>query len=491
MELFEAPTRAPEINRPGLFWLNTPSPLSLADLRGKVVLLDFWTFCCINCMHILPTLRRIETAFADEVMVIGVHSPKFAAEKDIENVRRAIARYGIQHPVIHDPQFMLWHQYDVHAWPTMVYIDPLGRILGQQSGEPDPLHLMNSVRDMLDHYEAHGVLQPKPFPFAAPAVEPTTLRFPAKIKPLPGPAKQWIIADSGHNQIAVLDDAGAEIKRYGSGRADCGDGDAQTASFNAPQGLVADEAFIYVADTGNHAIRRIDRANDAITTLAGTSERGMLLLNKFEKAMGRALASPWDLELKNHVLFFANAGTHQIGGLDLQSGQLRVVAGSGAENIQDGDVLQAQLAQTSGFAFNAAKDRLYFVDSETSSLRYIDMTRGRVETLIGTGLFDFGHQNGALEDATLQHCLGLCLLDDNHILIADSYNAAIRLVDLENKQVEDLDGNGWLCTDPLCLPFAEPAGICADGENRLLLADTNNHRIVEIRRDKGETRTWA
>ncbi len=491
MELTESPIHAPEINREGIVWLNTDKPLSLAELRGKLVILDFWTFCCINCIHILPTLAKIEKAFGHEVMVIGVHSPKFSAEKDVENVKMAIERYDIHHPIIHDPNHILWAQYNVHAWPTMVFIDPLGYIAYVNTGEPEPLHLLNAVRDALDVYETKGVLKPAAFTWAQPEIKPTTLRFPAKIKPLPGQAKQWMIADSGHHQIVLLDDNGAEIERYGAGRAGCDDGDKTSATFNSPQGLIANNDSIYVADTGNHAIRRIDRFTGAITTLCGTGTRGMMLINKFEKAIGRSLASPWDLELKNHILFFSNAGTHQIGAIDLVEHVVRVVAGSGNEGLRDGNPLTTDMAQPSGLALNSDKSKLFFTDSETSSIRFIDMDEIKIRTIVGKGLFEFGHSNGAIADATMQHPLGICLIDDDRILVADSYNGALRLIDMNTRSVSDMDDHAWQCTDDVCLPFAEPAGIWADGENRLLVCDTNNHRIIEIRRDAKTSRKWA
>lgn len=486
-----APVRAPEINRPGLMWLNCEKPLALADLKGKVVLLDFWTFCCINCIQILPALRKAEEVFRDELVVIGVHSPKFAAEKDPHNVQLALQRYDIRHPVIHDPELILWREYAVNAWPTLIMIDPAGTIIGRHSGEPEPLQLLNGLRDTIDHYDEKGLLEAKPFPWAKPVLQVSRLSFPGKIKKLPGPEKQWMVADSGHHQIVLFDDSGKESRRFGAGAQGWADASAEKTIFNSPQGLAADMQNIYVADTGNHSIRRIDRETGMVETIAGTGERGHLLLNKFERAVSRSIASPWDLEIKNQFLFFANAGTHQIGGIDLQENKIRLVAGNGAEGLRDGNPLFAQLAQPSALAFDSKFEKLYFADSETSSLRTIDMKEGMVRTLVGSNLFDFGHRNGKFAQARLQHALGLTLPSDNEIIVADSYNAALRRVDLEAKEVSDLEGEGWSCIDPVCLPLAEPAGIAADGPDRLLVSDTNNHRIVEVNRAAKTTRTWS
>lgn len=492
--MFPSPSRihAPEINRPSLQWLNTSAPLGLSDFKGKLVLLDFWTFCCINCIQILPTLRKLEETFHKELVVIGVHTPKFEAEKDIENVRHAVARYDIRHPVIHDPRFELWGQYDVHAWPTMVFIDPHGYVIGKSAGEPDPLHLMNAVRDMIDAYEDKGALKTTAFPLAAPDAPASKLSFPGKIKPLAGQAKQWLVADSGHHQMVVFDDEGREIKRYGSGLKGCTNGASETASFNSPQGFASTPEGIYVADTGNHAIRRIDRTDGTVSTLCGTGERGHLLLNKFEKASERALASPWDAEFKHNILFFANAGTHQIGGIDVSAGHVRLVAGNGAEGLRDGNPLTAELAQPSSLALSSDGTKLFFADSETSSIRFLDMPAGVVRTLVGTGLFDFGKRNGSLRDALFQHPLGCHVLTDNTLVVADSYNNTIRFIHMDEGRVTELgDEDGLTCLDPICLPLAEPAGIWADGPHRLLVSDTNNHRIVDIRLDTKTTKTWA
>ncbi|HEX3498257.1 MAG TPA: thioredoxin-like domain-containing protein [Stellaceae bacterium] len=481
--------RAPDFDQPGLAWFNVAAPLSLAALRGKLVILDFWTFCCINCMHILPSLRRVEEAFPDEVVVIGVHSPKFAAERETANVAAAIARYGIVHPVIHDPDFRLWREYAVRAWPTLIFVSPDGRVVGQHSGEPDPDRLLEAVGSTLAQWRDEGLMRPGILASTPLIVPSGRLRFPGKIKPAPGTEKRWILADAGHHQIALLDDGGAEIARYGSGEAGLVDGAAGTAQFNGPQGLIADERAIFVADTGNHALRRIDRESGAVTTLAGTGRRG-LALGAPAPALATALASPWDLELADGLLYFADAGTHQLGSFDRAAGTVARLAGSGAEALVDGREEEAALAQPSGLALTPDGRNLYIADSETSALRVLRLGgQPRVETLIGTGLFDFGHVNGALGQARLQHPLGIAWWA-GRIAVADSYNGAIRSVDPAAGTVSDLD-DGLLCTDSVCLPLAEPAGIAADGAHRLLVVDTNNHRVVEYDVAARTSRSWA
>jgi thiol-disulfide isomerase/thioredoxin len=486
-----AGVRAPEINLPGLHWFNVQAPLGLDDLRGRLVILDFWTFCCINCIQILPILHLVEEAYPEDVVVIGVHSPKFPAERDPDNVARAIARYGIRHPVVHDPDFRIWRQYAVRAWPTLMFVSPDGHVIGQNAGEPDEELLMKAIEEVLEGYRQNGQLQPRALQLTPVTAEAARFSFPGKIKPLPDPGpKQWILADAGHHQVVVLDDDGQDIRRYGRGVAGFEDGTANEAAFNGPQGLIADQAAIYVADTGNHAIRRIDRATGAVTTLAGTGERGGILDTPAVGAK-TALASPWDLEWRNGMLPFANAGTHQIGLLDPLTGLVSKLAGGGPEGLRDGRAGEAHLAQPSGLVLSADGGTLYFADSETSSIRALNFATDHVTTLVGEGLFEFGHENGPFEQARLQHALGVALAADGSLLVADSYNAEIRVLDLANRTVRDFDAGRFQCSDPVCLPLGEPAGIFADGPDRILLSDTNNHRILEYRVSDGVYRTWA
>lgn len=473
-------TRAPDFDRAGLSWFNVDKPLTLADLKGRIVILDFWTFCCINCFHVLPVLKRIEEEFPTEVVVIGVHSPKFDHERDDEALKQAIARYGITHPVVHDPHMVLWEEYCVRAWPTLALISPDGMVIGELAGEPHPELLLQGIGDMVRQFFARGELQPRPF-HTTPIVDGGgALRFPGKIKPCPSADgfKLWALADTGHNQIVIMEDDGSELVRYGTGEAARRDGGAE-AAFNAPEGLACDLTSIYVADTRNHVIRRIDRASGEVETLAGLGCRGTILRTP-EPGAGIALASPWDIEVSNGIVYFANAGSHQIGALDLATRMVRPVAGSGGENIEDGEGEAALLAQPSGLALHPDGEALYFADAETSAVRRLHLATGQVETLAGAGLFEFGHVDGPLNRARLQHPLGVAAVD-GRVFVADSYNSAVRVIDLKAATIADLVAVTGL---------AEPAGIAADGPDRLLISDTNNHRIVEYSIAEGIERTW-
>ncbi|MBN35711.1 MAG: hypothetical protein CMM46_13255 [Rhodospirillaceae bacterium] len=482
-----APVRAPEIDRQGTTWFNVTGPLSLEDVAGRFVILDFWTFCCINCMHVLPALKRIEEDFPEDVVVIGVHTPKFFAEREADNVTAALQRYDIRHPVIHDPNMTLWREYAVRAWPTLVFIDPAGYVLGQFAGEPDSEKLHRSISGLVRQARDEDMLRPQALDLVDRRHETGTLSFPGKIKPVPG-RNAWAIADAGHHQIVLVDEDGAVQTRYGSGRRGFVDGTARESCFADPQGLTASEQAIFVADTGNHALRRIDLADGAVTTLAGTGRRGRPLGSE---AITRetALASPWDLELHDDRLYVANAGTHQLGVVDLAQKTVRRLAGTGAEALVDGEALdEAVLAQPSGLARDETGRRLAFADSETSAIRILDLDEGKVSTLVGAGLFEFGLQNGPLKHARFQHPLGLVWTAEG-IVVADSYNRAVRLVDVEAGEVRSIEP-GLTCLDPVCLRLGEPAGVVVRTDGRLLLSDTNNHRILLLDPNERTYITW-
>jgi thiol-disulfide isomerase/thioredoxin/DNA-binding beta-propeller fold protein YncE len=472
---------APELGRTGVRWFNVARPLSLGDLRGRLVILDFWTPCCVNCLHVLPSLRRLEEAFADSIAVVGVHSPKYPAEQDEASLLNALSRYDIRHPIAHDPHLQLWRDYGISAWPTLVFIDPRGHILGDLPGEPAGDKLIAGVGEMIRHWRAAGLIRPSLLELQPPPRVGARFRLPGKIKPMhrQGKPKLWAIADSGHHQIVLCDDAGREVRRYGCGDPGFLDLTGEDSAFNSPQGLACDAGSIYVADTGNHAIRRIALATGAVSTLAGTGERGPVLRGRLA-GRDTPLASVWDVECFGGKLFFANAGSHQLGELDLATGEVAPLAGTGTEDLVDGDALQANLAQPTGLALDQETGSVYFVDSETSSVRALRAgSCGRVETLVGAGLFECGRRNGDFATARLQHCRGLAWWQDR-LVVADSYNGVLRVLDLRARQVSELAGEDCRWTNGTRLGGGEPAGVAADGGERLLVADTNHHRLIEV-----------
>jgi len=467
---------APEFPE-GLDWLNTKRPLTLRDLRGKVVLLDFWTYCCINCMHILPELKKLERRFARELVVIGVHSAKFPAERETENIRQAILRYEIEHPVVNDREMLVWRLYGARAWPTLVLIDPRGKIVGRVSGEITAEVFGAVIAEVIRTFDARGQIDRRPLRFDLErerAPEPV-LSFPGKVL-ADGASRRLFIADSNHNRIVVASLVDGSVQEViGQGEAGWRDGDFETAQFNHPQGMALRGETLYVADTENHAIREVDLKARQVRTIAGTGHQSRRPFHPGGPALQVDLNSPWDLVLLNDRLYIAMAGSHQLWVLDLTAKVVMPYAGSGYEGCQDGPLLEASLAQPSGVTSDGR--RLYVADSEASAIRAVDLDpRGRVETLVGEDLFVFGDRDGPSPRARLQHPLGVAF-HDGVLYVADTYNNKIKKLFPTVRQVVTFLGTGEAGLRDGERPlFDEPGGISI-AEGKLYIADTNNHAI--------------
>lgn len=461
-------------------WVNTDRPLRLdEELKGSVVVLDFWTYCCINCMHILPDLAYIEHKYAGRpVVVIGVHSAKFDNEGDERNILQACQRYNIGHPVIVDQDHEIWSAYSVRSWPTLMIIDPAGKVVGALSGEGNREVLDQVVAALLVEAKSNGTLASAPPAFERKSRVPATsgLAFPGKV--LADPLGRFLfISDSNHDRIIIATPQGRVISVAGSGVRGNADGPFASAQFHNPQGVAFDgDHLLYVADTDNHLIRKLDLTAKIVETISGTGEQ---VYDRVGGQRGRAqgLNSPWDLALVDSALYIAMAGPHQLWRLDLGSGIAEVWAGSGREDLDDGTGTYAALAQPSGIVRKG--DWLYFVDSEVSALRKVSLQSREVVTLIGTGLFDFGDRDGTLSTALLQHPLGVTVHGDD-ILIADTYNHKIRRVNEPARKVTSLVGGGApleIASAEGMLNLYEPGGLSSLGDT-LYIADTNHDRIV-------------
>lgn len=478
----------------GLDWLNTASPLSWADLRGKVVLLDFWTYGCINCMHIIPDLKRLEAEFPNELVVIGVHSAKFTNEGDTENIRQIILRYGLEHPVVNDRDFLVWQTWGARAWPTLVLVDPAGNVVGAHAGEGAYVVFQPVIEALVEEFGASGGLDRTPLEFRLEkeGLPSTVLAYPGKV--LADGARQRIfIADTNHHRIVMANLLDGRVSAvFGSGAAGWIDGVGLEAAFHNPQGLALSEdgATLYVADTDNHAIRSIDLESGSVTTLVGTGAQSTQYPPLAGMAPEVALNSPWDLALDGDHLYIAMAGSHQIWRMNLANSEVEPFAGSGREGTADGARTQAELAQPSGLALDEW-GRLYFADSESSTIRWAEIAGDdqQVKTLVGSGasLFDFGDVDGVGNEARLQHPLGV-VSDGKRIYVADTYNSKIKVVDPQTQEITTYLGgeHGWRDgSDPL---FYEPGGLDLI-DRSLIIADTNNHAIRIVDLETGDTRT--
>lgn len=521
--------RAPEFpaNYP---WLNTDTPLSIASLKGRLVLLDFWTYCCINCLHVLPDLKYLEQKYKDSLTVIGVHSAKFDNEKEVENIRQAILRYDIEHPVIVDSGMKVWQSYAVRAWPTLMVIDPESYVIGYVSGEGNRAALDELLSKLIVEHREQGTVKFQEFYFSLekerkPVSKP--LAFPGKILAfaiaateakhlhkheallgemtehsesvdevvMPGPANSvqqslvgscLFIADSGHNRIVISTTEGEVLHVIGTGKPGLTDGEFGEAEFFAPQGMVfdAESQILYVADTENHALRKIDFVNHKVETIAGNGEQSHEIFHGSGKGLETQLNSPWDLERVGNRLFIAMAGSHQIWEMQLDTGMIGVYAGNGRESCVDGNLAESAFSQPSGLATD--RSELFVADSEISSIRAIGIDEDpKVRTVCGSGeLFGFGDKDGRADEVRLQHCLGVEYAQ-NYLWVADTYNHKIKRIDHRGGMSRTTIGDGTaghLDGKGIKTRFFEPSGLSAIGSH-LFIADTNNHVIRRVELD--------
>jgi thiol-disulfide isomerase/thioredoxin len=470
-----ARVRAPELVGRG--WLNTGGrPITLADLRGRITVLDFWTFCCVNCLHVLDELRPVEGEFDGALTIIGVHSPKFEHEADPDALAAAVERYAVHHPVLDDPDLTTWRAYTARAWPTLVVIDPEGFIVASMSGEGHGPGLAALVRELVAEHSAKGTLQPGDDPYVAPPPADTALRFPGKVIALPDGS--FAVSDSANHEVVQLEaDLETERARWGG-----------PGVLNEPQGLLLAPASLrerldldlVVADSVNHQLKGIRFSDGTIHTLAGTG-RQLRERTGGGHALSQPLSTPWDLAWFEDRVVVAMAGTHQLWtwtpGETVEDGAVEVLAGTSNEGLVDGPSQQAWFAQPSGLATAQAGDRLWIADSETSALRSLHRNETGdliVESHVGSGLFDFGHRDGPADQALLQHPLGVTELPDGSVAISDTYNGAIRRYDPETGQVTTLAQG-----------LAEPSDAVVEadpetGETRLVVVESAAHRLVRV-----------
>jgi thiol-disulfide isomerase/thioredoxin len=475
----------------GVEWINS-GPITIQQLRGKIVLLDFWTYCCINCHHVLPDLAKLEEKYKNELVVIGVHTAKFDAEKDTENIRRKVAEYRIKHPVVNDAHQTIWNHFGVMSWPTLVLIDPTGNIVGSVAGENHYDELDSAISQLIERHK--NELNLTPLRFSPEMERPTNgpLLYPGKVL-ADQAGNRLFIADTGHNRIIQTDLAGARPVTIGDGEEGFSDGPYAKARFNRPQGMCLDGDTLFVADTENHAVRAVDLKEARVTSVAGTGSqaRAVFPTGSSDSAQTTALSSPWDLiQLKgDKSLYIAMAGPHQIWKLDRDKGTIGVFAGSGYENIGDGPAGVAKFAQPSGLATDG--ENLFVADSEVSGVREIVGINGRygpvVRTVVGRGLFVFGDKDGRGANVRLQHCLGLAY-GDGHLYIADTYNNKVKVCTPKTATVKTLVGAHQPGDSDDPPHFYQPGGLSIAGE-RLYVADTNNHkiRVVDLKTDAVKT----
>ncbi|NIP72040.1 MAG: redoxin domain-containing protein [Gammaproteobacteria bacterium] len=465
--------RVPELPTE-LQWFNTEAPLTLFEQRGKVTLLHFWTYSRIGCMHALSDLRYLEEKYPDGLTVIGVHSPKFPNERVGSQVQKAINRHHIRHTVAHDPELRVWKKYGIRTWPSVLFIDPEGYAVGILRGEGRRRQLDELISEHLERADAMGIRHAAPTPLQ-PRPEPApVLLFPGKVLATP---TRLYVADSGHNRIMEATHSGQIRRIYGSTSPGFLDGQGRDAAFCNPQGMVRLGEYLYVADTDNHAIRRIELGRGDVHTIAGTGQQWRDAGLFYHDPVQAPLNSPWDLAHHDNSLYVAMAGQHQIWRMELTHNTIGNFSGCGRENMMDGDPRSAAYAQPSGLA--TGEQHLYAADAQTSAVRSVRLPDGQARTLVGRGLSESGDTDGTGAEARLQHPLDVVYDPARQVLwLADTFNSKIKLLNLQTTDVATFEG---------CEGLNEPGGVALQGDT-LWIANTNAHEILCMDVDTGACR---
>ena len=503
-ETFRSTARPHASQLVGRAWLNTGGvSLTLDDLRGKIVILDFWTFCCVNCLHVLDELRPLEEKWADEVVVVGVHSPKFEFERDPEALSANIERYEVHHPVLDDPDLRTWSEYGAKAWPTLMVLDTHGRIAASLSGEGHQKNLDDTISRLVAEGDADGSLRRGPAPTVIEQRELHTLRFPSKAVMLHD--GRIAVSDAGQHRIVIFEPDGVSVDEViGTGQRGFAEGEADHAQFAEPNGIavlppeVADAVGydLVVADTANHRLRGIQlghrrllrsRVASHVFTLAGTGRQwmqGQPLPSGEGSPLSYSLSTPWDLQWDqvSGQVIVTMAGIHQMwtyrpaalseDGFFADEGALAVLAGTTQEGLVDGPLEQSWWAQPSGVSVDA-NGAIFVADSETSAIRVISADRSEVSTIVGEGLFDFGHVDGSLGDARMQHPLGITILADGRLAVADTYNGAVRIIDPIHDSVVTVATD---LSEPSDLMVTDPI----DGLPHVVVVESGRHKLTWI-----------
>ena len=467
-------SRTPEFPA-GLVWFNVDAPVRLTEQLGRVVLLNFCAFSSMACRQIQADLDYLGNKYRKDLVILGVHSPRYPGEVGAVHLRQSISKHRVAYPVLHDPELKLWHSFGIKSRPTQVLIDKDGYIVGALSGVGKLDRLEQVIR-----YQCGKRSRIPPRPVSSlrtgrVSAASGVLSFPGR---LVISANRLFIADSGHNRILVTSRSGVVLRQYGSASEGFLDGNGESAAFNNPQGMVLVDEFLYVADTGNHAVRRIHIRTDDVDTIAGNGRVGTASPGMPAVPVSCSLNFPLDLAMKDGVLYIAMAGANQIWRLSLVANRIEVFSGNGEAGLIDGPPGRAGFAQPSGLT--VLGQQLYVVDADAGAVRAVDLVTGAVTTLVGSRLFGFGNRDGTGAAALLQYPQDIKVDPLHRILwVADTYNNKIRRIGLDTRFVSSPVVDHGL---------NEPGGLAFQGDT-LYIANTNAHEILCINPDDGHATT--
>lgn len=454
-------TLAPELNE-NLHWLNSDAQ-TIAGQRGRILALVFWNASSGYSQNLIDELARIKAKYPLGLAVLGIHIPKFDKEADDRVIMKAVNRQRINFPVANDRNWITWQHFGITRWPSVALIDGAGAVREIVAGDDQIELLEKMIGELINESATSHSMKEHAFRANNPE-ERSVLSFPSGITVTDS---HLYIADTGNNRILECTHQGRILREFGNGHPDLNDGPANDAAFNSPRGLCLVRETLYIADTGNHALRRINLIGGDVATVLGTGRPGQPREGVSKHSSENSLNMPWGLSGSNDKLYIAMAGCNQIWEYELGNARLRFIAGTGDLGIADGPGKNALFAQPADVAL--VQQSLYVVDSATSAVRAIQLQQNTVQTLVGQGLYEFGDQDGERRDARLQFPQAIALDPNSPVLwIADTYNGSLRKLRL---------GGGGMSTQQLPQSLNEPAAL-AVGAGSLWIADAGAHEIL-------------
>lgn len=436
-------------------WLGVPLS-TFRDLRGRVVLLHFWSASSVGSARAVEELRGLERRFADVLTVIGVHSPRFAHERRPQVVRDAVARLRLQHPVLDDYELVNWDAYAIDSVPTVVLLDHQGRVVGDAEGCGHAGELADAIERLVGEAEQEGALEREPLAATglldedldmSPLAGDGELTFPAGVAAdvHADGVRRIAIADTGRDRVLLCRPDGQLTEVL--------DG------YYRPQGLRFD---------GPDALLVCEPCADRVWRVDLASGDRRLVTDR--------VLSPADVVRWHGRLVVAGAAQHVLIAVD-EDGATELLAGDGSEGLRDGAApTGTSLAQPSALAVTSDGE-LAFLDAQSSSLRVLDRPGGTVRTLVGIDPERGGERDGDRAAAGLQHPLGLAAVGDE-LLIADTYNGRLRVW-----------RDGLLTTVPLAT-FVEPVALAALPGGFVLVADRARHCVAALHVGEARVVTW-
>ena len=459
------PTPAPEFPA-GLEWLNLAKPLRMSQLAGRVTALVFVNAGSAWCQHRLADLSTLRKRHGDHLNVVAVHVPRFDHERDARRVLKRMHRQALEFPLAHDADWTAWQHFGIEAWPTVLLIDGKGQVRDRIVGDGPVRDLENAIAKLRS--------EEAPLPMNAAGIElrrsrepDLPLRFPVGI----AANQQYVyVVDSGHHRVLECTPAGRIHRQFGSGGPGFIDGPMELAAFQNPQGLCLQRDALYVADTGNHAVRRIKLSTGDVDTLCGAGRPGAPVEGPIADPRSVALDQPRGVAISpSNVICISTAGDNRIWAYDLGERSLKLLAGSGAMDLVDGEGAAAAFAGPSGLAI--VQQILYVADEASSAIRSVHLRTRQVTTLVGQGQWTFGNLEGSRADALLQQPQAVALDGSAPVLwVADSGNDQLRTLRL---------GGGEVSTISLPQRLHSPAGL-AVVNGIVWIADTDAHAVLRF-----------